>query len=123
MGLMFGSGAHKRSAMMPSGCVQNVTLQRGLQWAVWAQGHAIILVPPPPPDALISTTGGVVGTVATVGTMSYVALCECAPLSEQQQRVLFPSNFGTLVLFLQRGGRGAGVHQKGRGLRGGPRGD
>ena len=56
-------------------------------------------------NALIRATVGVVS--ATFGTVSYFALSKYAPMSEQRQ-VLFPSNFGTLVLLSQFGGGGRG---------------
>ena len=52
-------------------------------------------------NSLVRTTVGVVS--ALFGTMSYLPLINIPPLSGQH-RVLFPSSFGTLLLFSRGGG-------------------
>ena len=76
-------------------------------WTLIISSHILFpLTPPCESNNLVR-----VPVSATFGTMSYFAVYEYPPLSEQQW-VLFPSNFGISVLLSQgRGGDGVSFSQ------------
>ena len=94
----------KKWGMATSCCFAMLLACGGVPCSVQCVPYAGAQGCPPPPrppcenNALVGVTVGVVS--ATFGIVFYFALYKYAPLSEQRQ-VLFPSDFGILVLLSQ----------------------